>query len=375
MTILYKTLKSLALTVLSLIAVSCGTRNTGGATAADGDLAAHIETVVIAQNPSVLTLPGYGLSDYCHENNRIYSYNYKEHAIDMLALNADSVCGSIRLACDGPDAIMKELHGLKVYSPDTIITYDWVSVNVIDSTGSITQKIELPTDERSYIDCNARSNISGFKLDFARHSLMYPVGSSAGFEVIEYDYQQRSVLTRIPLKPSENKGNYGFMRCPNVSFNGDRIIYNYPYESTVFVHDCKTDSTVAISTQSTLHPDNAAEYGGNSPDHLNWYGAENIFNTPLYYLPAMDSYVRITLGPSTFDRTQKLDEAYYDRPFYATVFDGEFNPVEEVELPSRRYSPYGGWCAMNDRMALFHDNMFDEHDDDTIVLDFVTFKP
>ena len=158
------------------------------------------ETITVKSNPTVVSLLSYGLSDYCHNNRCIYSYNYKEHAIDILDLKTDTVSRSISLESEGPNAEMRELHGLQVYSPDTIVTYDFVAIKIIDSIGNVISKIELPDNGFSRIDYNVRSNISDFKIDMDNHTILYPIKQPGKNEIIEYDFAEKSVVNHIALK-------------------------------------------------------------------------------------------------------------------------------------------------------------------------------
>ena len=333
----------------------------------------QLDSIRIVEDPGVSTLNSYGLSAYCHTNECLYCYNYKEHSIDILDLSGGNVKKSIVLETQGPDAVMRELSWLDVYSPDTIVAYDFNSISVLDSIGHVQCRIKLLKDEWARIDCNSRSNISGFKLDFDNHTITYPVAKPDRNEIIVYDYIDNAVVNRIKLEDSDNKGDYGFMRFPNVSFHGGSIIYNYPYESTVFIYDSISGTTRKVSTKSSYHPDTAKEYEGNSPEDIGWYGAENVFYSPMYYLAEQECFVRITLGATSLDRSVNMDKAYYDRPIYVMKYDEKFTPVGEFELERHKYNPFGGWCAMYDCMAFFQDSMLKENDSDDIIIDTIVF--
>lgn len=337
---------------------------------------AESRTVIIKANPDVVNISGYGLSAYLKSNNSIYAYNYKGHSIDILNLDRDSITGSIKLTTDGPNAVMRELMGLQVLSPDMIATFDYMAIKVLDGKGNVVTKIELPDGAVPQIDCNSRSHISDFKIDLARHTVMYPTmdhKTKKEFEVLEYDYANRKVIDTFKLDGSEREGNFGFMNSPNVSFNGDYIVYNYPFEPEIHILDTKTRSCRTISPRSSLAPGTVKEYDSASSGDSGWYGAENYFYTPLYYIAGKDCYVRITLGMTTLDRTQDCAKAYYDRPIYLMTFDKDFNPTGEFEIPRHKYNPFGEWCPLADCMAFYQDNMFGDIDDENITLDLISF--
>ncbi len=329
------------------------------------------ETITVKSNPTVVSLLSYGLSDYCHNNRCIYSYNYKEHAIDILDLKTDTVSRSISLESEGPNAVMRELHGLQVYSPDTIVTYDFVAIKIIDSVGNVISKIELPVNGFSRIDCNVRSNISDFKIDMDNHTILYPIKQPGKNEIIEYDFAEKNVVNHIALKNPIHEGYYGFMDYPNVSFYKDCIIYNYPFEANVYIYDRKSDSTRMISPKSKFTDNRIKEYDGKSVEELSWYGASNCFYSPLYLIPGKDCFVRITLGETSLDKSDNIDKAYYDRPIYVMTFDNEFKVIDEFEIERNRYNTFAGWCPLYDRIAFFQENACDPQNDNDIVIDMI----
>lgn len=326
----------------------------------------------ISSRADVIDLDSYGLSYLCPANNCVYAYNYKEHTIDVIDLNYNVMNNSIKLVMDGPNAVMHELYGLKVISPDTIAVYDLNNICIMDGRGIVFDRIELPHDLHVCIDCNARSNISDFKIDFATNKVTFPAANRDGmnkYSVVEYDYKNHDVTRYYDLEGPTSKGNYGFMRYPNVSYNQNLIIYNYPFESDVYVLDSMKGESRRISVQRSLCADKIEQYSGKSIEAIGWHGAENYFFSPLYYIPEREQYIQVVLGKTTLDHNSSLAKAYYDRPFYLTVFDNSFVRIGEIEINRHKYSPYAGWFHTLDGIAFYIDNVFYSKTPDYIYID------
>lgn len=358
----------------SIALQSCGSKR--NSTTDDSEplsLNYNTTAVEIRANPSVLTLESYGLSSYSPQDSSVYAYNYKEHSIDIMSLAKDSVMRSIKLSPEGPDAIMPELLGLHVVSPDTILAYDYMAVNMLDDTGRRIDRIEFPDYGIRRLDCNSRSNIADFKMDLGSHILYYPVINDGRNEIVEYDYVKRSILKKYEMKQPNGQGkNYGFMGFPNVSYNGDLAIYNYPFENLVYILNLKDDTTRTITPSGTFADAVMEEYNESTPENIGWYGAENFFHSPLYYLPDAECYIRLTLGATTYDRSKNIDEAYYDRPFYLMIFDKEFKVMGEARLEDHKYNPFCGWFLLPGNIAFFQDNILNPNKNEDIKIDILT---
>lgn len=336
---------------------------------------AEVRTITVKSDSSIVSLPSYGMSSYCHADNCIYAYNYKNHAIDILDFDSDSISRSISFVAKGPGAVMPNPQGLKVFSPDTIAVYDFTAIKVMNGEGDIIRTIKLDKGSAPFIMTNCRSNISEFSIDFANNTVLYPamdLATRKKYEVIKYDFVNNTVVDHFALDAPKREGNFGYMFYPNVTFNGNYVIYNYPFESRVNILDMATGLTRTVNPISSIAPGEVEEFKGESVNESGWYGAENYFYSPLYYLQGSDCYVRVTLGRTDLDRTNNdCDKAYYDRPFYLTKFDRDFRPMAEYELTRHKYNPFGGWVPLYDSIAFYSDNMFNEPDSQNVTLDLI----
>ncbi|MDE6858998.1 MAG: DUF4221 domain-containing protein [Duncaniella sp.] len=332
----------------------------------------EIQEKTIHTNPSILSLQAYALVDYCHKNNSMYAYNFKEHAIDVLDLNNDTVSQYIKLEPEGPNGIMRDIRKLQVYAPDTIIIYDFAAIKMINNNGTINFKIELPENGWNRIDRNTRSNISDFKIDFNNSSILYPIKNKEQNEIIEYNFENKKITNHFKLNNPVNNGYYGYMDFPNVKFYQNLIIYNYPFEADIYILDRINNSTRKITPKSKFTDYKTPKYEGNSDEDLNWYGAENYYHSPLYFLPGKDCFVQFTLGASSYDKSHNIDKAYHDRPIYIMTFDKNLNVIGEFEISRHKYNTFAGGFPLYDSMAFFQDNMLNKQNPEDITFDFIS---
>ena len=82
----------------------------------------------------------------------------------------------------------------------------------------------------------------------------------------------------------------------------------------------------------------------------------------------------VTLDGAPVEPNGDIAEAIYGRKLYAMYFDKDFNPVGECELPQNRYNPFVGWFTTPEYLGFFVENVFHPVDEDTILIDKVTYK-
>ena len=173
------------------------------------------------------------------------------------------------------------------------------------------------------------------------------------------------------VQPDISK-DYANMSEPNVSFNNECIIYNYPIESHIYTIDLANKTKKTFSADSR-YTQNLAEKCSSSTDYSIWekHGFENPHFFDIMYLPEYEMFVRLHIDKIDFDITKNLEKLAYKRDFYLMIFDKDFNIVCEKKLPSNRLSPYTGWTVTNDGIVFFVDNIYDKHDTDNLILDII----
>ncbi len=332
----------------------------------------------------VLQLKSYYLSSCISRDSDevLIGYNYQEHALDCIHLDTKQI-SQISLQQEGPDAIVR-LTGLYGHKKDSI----WLSdeserIFLINQKGGILKRIRvrdyLQDDEELILNTNHAMSTVHLYYDAYHQSLLCTVKdrstSPVSFKVKEISLQQEKVLTYelspSVIEPNVSKG-YANMSEPNVNFQGDNIIYNYPIESHIYLLNRRTGERKVIDAASR-YTKNKADKCSSKTDYTAWerHGFENSHFFDIMYIPQYDMYARLHFGPIDFETNRNLRIVAYQRPIYLMLFDNSFQKLCEVELPSNRYNPYTGWNVTKSSIAFFVDGEQGYPDVEDLIMELI----
>lgn len=346
---------------------------------------------VIVPTSDVLNLKSYFLSASYQKDtiSRLYSYNTKAHALDCYDLTSLQ-SSQIPFFREGPSSVLPRISGLFVCSPDSIWVYDASQrFLLINASGEVLKTVRpqdaLKSEMYVLVDQNHAIATDKFYYDTRRASLLFGVrddsASPGCFKVCEYALDEHKIVAEYPLQPSVEVGdvyNSGFanMNKPNITFTDKYILYNYPVESHVYVMDKKTKETKVIEADSR-YTKNVASKVTSSADYKQWerHGIENPHFYEVLYIPGKDMYVRLLGDEMDYDAIQSQPDLIWDRKMYLMVFNNDFSSYSEVKLPTRRYNPGTGWCALNDALLLFVENkLLSEELTENLVFDILKWE-
>lgn len=199
--------------------------------------------------------------------------------------------------------------------------------------------------------------------------------------VEEYDLSKDTVVCSYFLKPSllnpDNVAEYGDLRFPNVNVVNGKIIYNYPYESTIYLLNMKTGKYSEIGAASD-YTSNAAPRCDSQTDYAVWqrYGLENTHFYDVMYLPGLQMYARFHVEGKSMTASEQLTQRFLDsRTLYLMLFDADFRIIGEKKMKDHTYSLFTGWCALPDAISLFKSNsLSDSLDDEILGMDLICPK-
>lgn len=322
--------------------------------------------VVFTSSEDVLELKTYSTSSSWMEDSLevIIAYNHRLHALDVLNINKKNI-RSIRLFREGPNGIVGKISAICPIGKDSIWVYDGLNLYLLDDIGRVQRKIYLGTQDEILIRTNFAMNTSNFIYNEKRHSILYPAMRNNGWTIEEFDLNDNKVVKEVLLPNSvcneDNSLRYANLNEPNVYFRDEKVIYNFPYESSIYVLDLNT-SCLSIYGGASANTDNIAKECNSNNDYSVWerHGIENPHFYNVMYLPEHRLYVRLHLGGMEYDSSKSLLELGDDRTLYLMFFDESFNIVGEFELDKHRYSYFTGWCAVSDALLLFEYNSLSE---------------
>ena len=335
---------------------------------------------------TVLQLKSYYLSSAVHTDSAdfLIGYNYRLHSLDYMNLQSKEVTQTI-LSDEGPDAVIS-LTGLYANSLDSI----WMSdeserVFLLDNAGQIKTTVNLKEylqdTEQLLINTNHAMFTSHLYYNEIRQSLMFLVKKMASqtFVVRELFLDKGKDAIDYELEPSriipDITSGYAFINAPNVNFTTTDIIYNYPFESSVYTLDIQNGERKYVPAQSQ-YTENIVERVEPGTDYstIEKCRIQNPHFFDVMYIPKLKKYVRLHLGGVDFDEKRGRDELMNDRILYLMIFDEKMKVLGESKLLEHRYNNFTGWSVSYNGVALFVDNILDEEDDtEDLAIDVILF--
>ena len=335
---------------------------------------------------TVLQLKSYYLSSAVHTDSAdfLIGYNYRLHSLDYMNLQSKEVTQTI-LSDEGPDAVIS-LTGLYANSLDSI----WMSdeserVFLLDNAGQIKTTVNLKEylqdTEQLLINTNHAMFTSHLYYNEIRQSLMFLVKKMASqtFVVRELFLDKGKDAIDYELEPSriipDITSGYAFINAPNVNFTTTDIIYNYPFESSVYTLDIQTGERKYVPAQSQ-YTEIIVERVEPGTDYstIEKCRIQNPHFFDVMYIPKLKKYVRLHLGGVDFEEKRGRDELMNDRILYLMIFDEKMKVLGESKLLEHRYNNFTGWSVSYNGVALFVDNILDEEDDtEDLAIDVILF--
>lgn len=189
-----------------------------------------------------------------------------------------------------------------------------------------------------------------------------------GKDAIDYELEPSRIIPDIT-------SGYAFINAPNVNFTTTDIIYNYPFESSVYTLDIQTGERKYVPAQSQ-YTENIVERVEPGTDYstIEKCRIQNPHFFDVMYIPKLKKYVRLHLGGVDFDEKRGRDELMNDRILYLMIFDEKMKVLGESKLLEHRYNNFTGWSVSYNGVALFVDNILDEEDDtEDLAIDVILF--
>lgn len=332
----------------------------------------EIETLKITgikvPETDVLNLPSYYLS-VCYRDTTdwLYAYNYRAHALDLYDLR-NGTLRQLPFKKEGPSAVLR-LQGLHVCSPDSIWVCDESQrALLLDGDRNVRRSVSLTEGladgQMIVMGHNYAMSSADLCYDGSRRSLLFCVkdqsASPESFCIREVFLDTLPAINHPLELPAEipNVGSreYPYMGQPNVVFMPDKVLYNYPVESHVYVMDRASGKTRVFGADSNFTQNRVKACNWQSYADCERHRVENPHFYEVRYLPGRDMYIRLHVDGQVFDPNKNLGEMLAGKKLYLTVFDNRFSVVGESELPSGRYDLFTGWSTTSDALLLFVNN-------------------
>lgn len=363
------------LLMLFCFVVSACHRVTDKKSGDSGQVSLDVYNRIMSSPDSILLLHSYYLSSAYlkDEENTFVGYNDRENSLDVI--HDSTFVDRIRLERHGKNGIAGRIISILPINRDSIFLFDLAAFYLIDRQGNVLHKHR--EKKIVFLDCNYAMHTAMMGW-YGDDILLYPIDDNGKYKVMHYSIKDRKVVNEteldFPTCNPDGKKSYADMKYPNVTFNGNKIIYNYPYDSDVRTIDLRTGERMVYSCETPFAPKHLDAYDKKNGNFEDWleYDWANVHFFEVFYLPKSRLYARLMLGGIKIKEYKDRETIVDARTLYLTILDEDFNVLSHHQLQDKRYNNFHGWCMLSGSIAIFVDNLLGKDYD---VLDYDEIIP
>lgn len=309
-----------------------------------------------------LILSSYYLSTtFCQNGDEyVVGYNFMTSSLDVINLSEETY-NYIKIYQDGPDAIQCKPSSLYPISLDSIWIYGENRFYLINNKGAILKKIYVPGEV--LVERNYAMRIANFSYNKKFGYLIYPCTENGKNYINILDVKRNKLKRHIELLfPSSNENgnhNYADLTYPNVSYHDNIVLYNYPYDESIFTLNIKTLKQKAYMGYTSFFPKKIRRYTG-SERYKDWffYGLSNYHFYNLVFIKKYNVYARICLSGSKIEDNYNPFDIINKKRLWVTFFSQDLKVLGESEIPMLSHSHFTGWCLANDGLLFYNCRLF-----------------
>jgi hypothetical protein len=353
-------LKKLMVAFVLVVGVSCQNKETSKGNTFGKEAKLKFNEVSIAIDS--VTLSTYSMMSATEDSRGhelIYGYNYKVHALDQIDLANHSLT-HIRLSKEGANGIPPYVNGMYVHNPDSIWLYNSNIFYLVNGNGNITSKYTIPSNAAATIITQTNFSISTLNIYYhpERKSIFYTTTENKEFIENEF-FLGSNKIKKYKLEKSKllngEPALYGWKQLPNVSYNHNLIIYNYPVESKIYTLDINSGIRRVMEAKSKNTSNISEQLKGRAGyDNMERHKIENIHFFEIVYNQKYNCYFRIHLDKAEYNSKEDIFKKYLKKDMYLMVFDKDFRIINETKMTSNKYYYLNGWFSTKQGLAILH---------------------
>ena len=285
------------------------------------------------------------LKPYCNGDSvYITGYNHYEHSIDFINL-ADGEHFIIPLQHEGANGVLPVQD--YCFAADKIVCKDESGILTLDMDGNVIDRLpvkELVAPPEEYSVRPLGASLGNFLyMNNWGSKIFIPLSPTPKGEKVHigkiYDISQRSLEFLPPYYPTEIVGYtqyLGSLSVPDINMYGtDKIVYNYPFSSLVYLYDTKTATTEILDIQTKTIENNI--------DFEKWKGLNVVDKVKQELYMSRFGKVYYSLSTGKYYRihwTMREEGKGKLRGIYLMIFDKKGNSLKEYLLPSHFSEQY-----------------------------------
>lgn len=316
------------------------------------------------------------------KDDYIFGYNSKLHTIDLIEVG-DTLISHVQLQEEGENGILKQVSGIFMHNMDSIWVYSQNNLYLTDTLGCVKKKTVLPFPAGGFIVIDTNFSIATNRIFYhpERETVFYltatPTNESADYKVYEYNLKSNNFqsydLAGGALEKKAGK-NYGWKQFPNVTYTLDNIVYNFPISSNIYSIDIKTKKGVAHGGRSNFTSNCVSELVMPYDFQMaNKHLLENVHFFELQYDCRRNVYYRLHLGNVEYANKQDFYEIYNDKNIYVTVFNKDFEVINETDLGTGTYDYFNYWGVIGNGFFIAK-NMIESDEENMLQFELLSIK-
>ena len=292
---------------------------------------------------------------YAKENTLYWGgYNHLMHSVDIFSLTDRCAVESIELEPEGPDAILKNRVSSFLFNDSLLIFRGYErDIKIMDRKDrTICGKVVPFSPEENYglvyKGVLAGQFVGGLNMRLCNNTVItpvYPEGESSMGDVLATSIclSDRCVAhlpVSYPKEMEKDLSKFGSLTYPYLTVSSEKVVYNFPYSSHVYVYDINSGKTETFSLES--------ERTGNRSEQKPQIDARDIQRNfeyecaalrfgETYYDKDTDTYVRVHYK----EKDMPLDKEVS----FLMIYKSKTEEAFEYPLPSdfsTRYYVHGG---------------------------------
>ena len=300
-------------------------------------------------------LPYYDNVSLMEKDDIVYlgGYNSRIHSFDFISLSERELSSniSVKLQKEGPEQIGSV--SPFSFSDESILLNDIKSIKVISFQGKVIRNMDVDSLFKSLgVENFSRKplgvNPGGYqKVEYiaTTNSFILPIipstdkddisNYSIGINIDINNDNSALFPSKFPSDLNENFKSYGGLIIPYINSFSDRIVYNFPYSSNIYVWDKESNSTSIINMASKTIDDKAPpmEKEMRAKEKFEYEYKVQRFRD-VHYSSSLKKYFRIHHSPK-----QKIFNDVPSRS-YLMIYNIKNNSQKEYILPDNASSQY-----------------------------------
>lgn len=284
--------------------------------------------------------------------NTLYwaGYNHMLHSIEVFDLSRRSTVCSFELEPEGPNGIQRNMMEKFAMNDSLFVSYCYsLGIKVLSRVDGKMRNTIFPFSAEEDYQLHFRGSLDaaysdGFGMRWDGESLVMPVFAKNGQKMddamaLSLDIES-SKWEKLPLAypdvMKDDLGKYGSLTSPFLTVGEDRIVYNFPYSSQVYVFMKETGEVQTFfmnsnATSNRAEPKDANIKARNFRENFEYERMTLRFGA-VYYDKMSDAYVRMHFGAR--------EEMFGEQDAYLMVYKCKTGEMMEYELPEHLSTRY-----------------------------------